>query len=893
MGPIETNPFSYGSPLSPGTGIGRPDEIQLLLQMALSSQNTRISAPRRYGKTTLIEDLRAEAERQGLNTVRVDLYGVLSRVDVAVRLKHAYRNLRGPVRRYLEDLLRSIGLKANAGVGPASVEAEATATGSDDVDQLLIDLLDLPIRFHERTRARTLIIFDEFQDVLQAGDRVDAVIRSRIQHQRLAASYLFAGSHPGMLDELFGDRRRPLFDQARPVHLEPLGTLAVAEYVEELFKRTSRSAGRPLDALIGLADGHPQRVMMLAHHLWEQTPVGEHATEDAWDSAVEAVFRELQEQYERAWSAYEKHNELKVLDAVARGRSEILSATALNEMGVGKTTAARARDRLLHAGDLRRDGEGQLHFVDPLFAAWIQAGRRPPRRPRRRPPVPIEAGDTYSPFGMADGARASLGDLGRGYVEVGNGASTLRALRMIRVVVGRKGSGKTLWLRRQQASLMGEQSLYVAPADYSAPRTSQVVRIAEMYPRNLLTEAWSSIWRVAVLRTVISHLSSQRFGSAEIDAPDVLPTFRAPASFGSQVNAVLQEHGSTQRVLSNYLLRPEWDHVESELAVALRDAPPMYFFLDALDEEFRHAPAFWLAAQKGLYFRLMTLLADQRFAGRLHVNISMRDLSYTSMLASEHATRYVDNRYVQVLHWDEERVRDLLAEKIRGLPSEQLVSPERGSTVEGWLGLSSIQNPVRATVEPLDQYLLRHTRLLPRDIVVMGNALCRLAARARQSGVPAVEQPEIRRTVADMARLFGREQIAICSNQISAELMPAHASADGYSEIYTGTDNSRYGLAYVSAIEDSLRSALQKIRNDRFGGDQMAELRKRLDADLEDAPIGLAALWQNGLLGYVGDEGSPVFYGTREYDELHMPLDSEAFVLHPMAVYALGLRATD
>ena len=54
----------------------------------------RLSAPRRYGKTSLLRRLGAEADKAGMNYVEVDFYGVLSRLDVAARLEDGYAKLR-------------------------------------------------------------------------------------------------------------------------------------------------------------------------------------------------------------------------------------------------------------------------------------------------------------------------------------------------------------------------------------------------------------------------------------------------------------------------------------------------------------------------------------------------------------------------------------------------------------------------------------------------------------------------------------------------------------------------------------------------------------------------------------------------------------------------------
>ena len=98
---------------------------------------------------------------------------------------------------------------------------------------------------------------------------MDAVIRSEIQHHGDAASYVFAGSHVGMMRELFADRRRAFYGQAAPVQLAPLPPNEVAESIAARFAATGRDPGSALGPLLALAQGHPQRTMLFAHALWE------------------------------------------------------------------------------------------------------------------------------------------------------------------------------------------------------------------------------------------------------------------------------------------------------------------------------------------------------------------------------------------------------------------------------------------------------------------------------------------------------------------------------------------------------------------------------------------------------------------------------------------------
>jgi hypothetical protein len=136
----------------------------------------------------------------------------------------------------------------------------------------LVERLALPALLYEKHGTRTLLIFDEFQDILAAKERADAVIRSEIQHHGDAASYVFAGSHVGMMRELFADRRRAFFGQAGPVDLPPLRPDDVADHLSARFEATGRGVGTALGPLLDTAAGHPQRTMLLAHVLWELTP---------------------------------------------------------------------------------------------------------------------------------------------------------------------------------------------------------------------------------------------------------------------------------------------------------------------------------------------------------------------------------------------------------------------------------------------------------------------------------------------------------------------------------------------------------------------------------------------------------------------------------------------
>jgi uncharacterized protein len=369
------NPFVYDRPLPPDEIIDRERELELMLGLADSGQTARLSGPRRFGKTTLLRRLLPDADKRGMDTVYVDLDRVVSLEGASERIEAAYRRqLQGPVRRTAANVIQT--LRPRVAAGGAGVRGEIAPRIEQDARRVLERMLDLPIDIYKKHGRRTLVVFDEFQDILRIGSEVEGLIRSHIQHQAVEAAYVFAGSHPGLMLALFSDRERPLFGQARPIQLAPLDDASLGEYVGTRFEQTGRDAGEALDSLLALVRGHPQRAMLVAHHIWEGTPRGETADLDTFATALDAVDRELREAFERTWERL-RTNEARVLAALAASDESLFSQRTLGRFGLSKSGAEQGRDKLIEYGEVERLEDGALMIVDPLLERWVRETQAP------------------------------------------------------------------------------------------------------------------------------------------------------------------------------------------------------------------------------------------------------------------------------------------------------------------------------------------------------------------------------------------------------------------------------------------------------------------------------------------------------------------------------------
>ncbi|MGI8680553.1 MAG: AAA family ATPase [Mycobacteriales bacterium] len=365
------NPFPFSAPVSIDDLIDREQEAKQLLDNARSHNNSRLTAPRRYGKTSLMQQVVGAARSDGWAAVYVDFFGVVTLADVAERIERAYADgLTGRAARWFAGLRRLLKPSVTFGGGPLPVSGQVDL---GPAAAPLLERLALPRKVHERWGTPVLVVFDEFQELLTAQSNADAVIRSEIQHHGDAASYVFAGSHLGMMTELFTDRRRAFYAQAAPVALPPLPADATAEFVADRFTGSGKDIGDALDGLLALSSGHPQRTMLLAAALWDVTPAKGQADPALLAAAHERLLAELADEFRTFWSLLSV-TQRRVLAAVASGERPY--ARPANRPRAGGGTRA-GLEALRGRGDLTEDpaAASGWRVIDPLLEAWVRASR--------------------------------------------------------------------------------------------------------------------------------------------------------------------------------------------------------------------------------------------------------------------------------------------------------------------------------------------------------------------------------------------------------------------------------------------------------------------------------------------------------------------------------------
>ena len=505
--------------------------------------------------------------------------------------------------------------------------------------------------------------------------------------------------------------------------------------------------------------------------------------------------------------------------------------------------------------------------------------------------------DPVGPFGNPDGSRADIEDLISEFVDFGgNPAYGHLATRandsMVRVIVGKLGAGKTVYLRRLQDFQSRQDSVYADIPQQSLPKTEVIVKACQWFSDRVLVEKWMQIWERAITQSLATfllrrpelrqQLRDEEAEEIEKSYARLLGEFRRPRSIYSAVRDIINQR-QTAYQLSAYLDDPLWDDLEDLLGTIISHCKPVYFYLDAVDEEFSHAPMYWLKCHEGLFYQVMRLLRDQKLGGRLHVVVCIRDIVMSSVYKSEHAPRYYNEPHIRVLTWDRGSLLYLLGQKLKRLPPTLLMrrATTGAPTIGDWLGINGDWTGPDGD-GTIEDYLLSHTRMIPRDIISLGNELSEEILRQKQAGRTGLSAAALQGVVQRCAKRFGDSQLAQCANQISSDLMPKNAALQDYSELFTSTQ------AYISGVEEEVRSFVRMMGVDRFSRGDLTALQEVADLHFEKATDLASVLWQNGLLGYVDESGRRRFYSMSDVEQFHFPPEAGTYVFHPCLVYAVG-----
>ena len=366
--PQESNPFRYGCVVEDSFYCPRPALERQLAGFIRSGQNVVIHGERRMGKTSLINAV--VRGMRGWRMIYVDLLHVRTVGDVCRRIVSSVRNLERKASVFEKALkllprLRPV-LKVDPATGEFGFGFDARAAEDPYVVEEVLDMLA-----KVAAGGRTVVVFDEFQDVCNLPDAqtVLALMRGRIQFQG-GIPYVFTGSVRNRMVDLFDNPDSAFYKSALTLCVGEIDRDSFAKFLRGRFESGHRRVDDgTIRAIMDTVADVPGDVQQLCEAIWEVTSDGV-AAKDI-ESALRVVFMREGDKFESFCDRLSPV-QFKLLAGIARiGGREIQSRAFLDEAGIGN--AASARKAAIRLCELRYvyPFRGEYRFSSMFFKAWL------------------------------------------------------------------------------------------------------------------------------------------------------------------------------------------------------------------------------------------------------------------------------------------------------------------------------------------------------------------------------------------------------------------------------------------------------------------------------------------------------------------------------------------
>ena len=370
-----TNPFVVGKYVSEDYFCDRIEETAFLKKQVDNGRNTVIIAPRRLGKTGLIQHFFAQSDiEKRYHTFFIDIYATDSLSEfVYLLVKEIYKTLKPLRTQWTEKFFGTIkslrpGFKLDDAMGEPVFDI---GLGSIEQPQTTIDEI---FTYLEAADKPCIVAIDEFQQIANYAEKnVEALLRTKIQ-QCKQTLFVFSGSRRHMMSQMFNSPSKPFYQSAITTDLTPLDKIVYVDFASRLFKEYGKSISVELiEKVYDDYEGVTWYMQMIMNELFALTEKGQNCRMEQYPIALKNVIQTQESSYKDTLSNISTKQK-PVLFAIAK-EGEAVNMTSikfLKESNLGSSSSVQAALKGLLEKDIVTRTEKGYRVNDYFFAVWLR-----------------------------------------------------------------------------------------------------------------------------------------------------------------------------------------------------------------------------------------------------------------------------------------------------------------------------------------------------------------------------------------------------------------------------------------------------------------------------------------------------------------------------------------
>lgn len=349
----------------------REKEKEALLTHIMEIEPIVIASPRRLGKTSLITEVIRENQ---LLAVMLDFLPATDIQDVSNAIIGGVEQLVSQLlqkKASLKNLLLRLFAKFNPKIVLTifgqTVELSRSGNGQETIAEALM-ILD---KAAESAKQNVVFVMDEFQQIatLENNHAIEASIRHAVERTE-HVSYIFSGSNRRLLEQMFSDKRRPLYHLCDFFRINRISKKDYTLYLQKDAKAQWGKSlmGEVIDKILEITQCHTYYVNRLCKLLWRlpNLPTLEDV-QNCWDQYIQENIHWI-----ASIIANLKPNQRKVLSVLARANvNEPQSHKFCQETGLAPGSIKRVMDAMILKDHIYITEEGYYKLIDPAIQYYF------------------------------------------------------------------------------------------------------------------------------------------------------------------------------------------------------------------------------------------------------------------------------------------------------------------------------------------------------------------------------------------------------------------------------------------------------------------------------------------------------------------------------------------
>lgn len=349
------NPFQFGVLVDNEYFTDRVNELKQV-QMSLNSPNHLILiSPRRFGKSSLIAKA---VKASGRPCVSLNMQNMLSVEDFAAKiLREVFRQYPMEKIRHLMSHFRFV---PTVSTNYVTNSIEVSFQPVTNTMALLEDAMALLEKVSTKDK-KLIVVFDEFQEILNIRKGLDKQMRSIMQEQQ-NLNYILLGSQESMMTEIFERKKSPFYHFGQLMRLNKIPHDEFKAYVSArlLLKDPERIEGIA-EEILSFTSLHPYYTQQLSAQVWDLLTY-ENLAEGVVSAAISKIVRTHDLDFERLWLNFNR-TDRSIMLSLSKG------ANPMHNRQMASSTTFSAIKRLMKAGYIIRVNDYEIE--DPFFKEWI------------------------------------------------------------------------------------------------------------------------------------------------------------------------------------------------------------------------------------------------------------------------------------------------------------------------------------------------------------------------------------------------------------------------------------------------------------------------------------------------------------------------------------------